>query len=251
MLDVFLANLLSRRHIGLKLTIAGYLLVVHCAVVIGLFHPILFISVLQRFGLKPSASFYNEKLAYQLLWDSAIPPSTVILIGDSQIQGFDTSTLSRHAANYGIGGDTVIGVSQRLPLYRSMAHAQAIVLEVGTNDLGSSPLEDVVRSYRQMLSAIPAEVPVVVNAVLPVSQTKSAQWRGAERRNNVIRMFNEALIELCAAHPRCTFIDPGAKLSDSIGDLSPEYDAGDGSHLNTTGYRIWSEMLRKTLADAR
>jgi lysophospholipase L1-like esterase len=225
-----------------------YVAALHAAIAVAIFAPAQFGSILAHLRAAPRSSFYQERLADHLLGDGAVPQGAVIFIGDSQIQSLDVEGVARGAVNFGIGGDTTAGVLQRLPLYASLGRARAVVLEIGTNDLAVAAPQEIVANYQRILSSIPREAAVVVNAVLPVSAGKSGESGSPVSRNRAIGEINRGLAAICATRAGCAFIDPGPALADPSGDLAAEYDLGDGLHLSRAGYRVWSDMLRAALA---
>jgi lysophospholipase L1-like esterase len=226
-----------------------YVAALHAAIAVAIFAPAQFGSILAHLRAAPRSSFYQERLADHLLGDGAVPQGAVIFIGDSQIQSLDVEGVARGAVNFGIGGDTTAGVLQRLPLYASLGRARAVVLEIGTNDLAvTTAPQEIVANYQRILSSIPREAAVVVNAVLPVSAGKSGESGSPVSRNRAIGEINRGLAAICATRAGCAFIDPGPALADPSGDLAAEYDLGDGLHLSRAGYRVWSDMLRAALA---
>jgi lysophospholipase L1-like esterase len=225
-----------------------YVVALHAAIAVAIFAPAQFGGILAHLRATPRSSYYQERLADHLLGDGAVPRGAVIFIGDSQIQGLDVDGVARGAVNFGIGGDTTAGLLQRLPLYASLGRARAVVLEIGTNDLAVAAPQEIVANYQRILSLIPREAAVVVNAVLPVSAGKSGESGGPVSRNQAIGEINGGLAAICATRAGCAFIDPGPALADPSGDLAAEYDLGDGLHLSRAGYRVWSDMLRAALA---
>lgn len=230
-----------------KLLLILYIAALHAALAALVFAPATVGGILMRVGLMPRGSFYQDMLAYQLLSDRFVPTDAVIFVGDSQIQGLDVDSVASRAANYGIGGDTTAGVLRRLPLYASLDRARTVVLEVGTNDLAASLPREIIANYAAIVAAVPRRVGIVVNAVLPVSASKSVEGGKPLSRNQAIEAINRGLAEICAARPGCAFLDPGRILANRAGDLAAEYDRGDGLHLNPAGYRVWSEILRAAL----
>src|SRR5450432_2394781 len=115
----------------------AYIAALHALVVVLIVRPAWVGTILEHAGLKSPAQFYEERLAAHLLTDRVVPAGAVVFVGDRQVQGLDVASVASVAVNYGIGGDTTVGVLRRLPLYASLTRARAVVLEVGTNDLAA------------------------------------------------------------------------------------------------------------------
>jgi len=181
--------------------------------------------------------------------DGNVPDGSVLFIGDSLVQGLCTDAVACPSVNYGIGQDTTIGVLTRLPQYRSLLRASALVLEIGANDMSRRDNQQIIENYRQILDAVPRSTPVVCSAVLPVNERLlSPPDESAIAR---IRDFNALLEALCSADLRCVFVDPANRLVDADGNLAAALQDGDGVHPNSDGNRIWIDELRAALQKAR
>jgi lysophospholipase L1-like esterase len=230
-----------------KVLLIAYIAALHGLVVVLVLWPAWIGTIAEHVGLKSRDAFYKEKLAGHLLADGTVPAGAALFIGDSQIQGLDAASVAPAAVNYGIGGDTTMGVLRRMPLYDSLARTRVVVLEVGTNDLATASPGEILANYRQIVSMVPARAAIVVSAVLPVSAAKSEERSGKFSRNQAIGEINRGLAEICAARTGCIFLDVD-KLADAAGNLAPAFDLGDGLHLSREGYRAWGGMLRGALA---
>jgi lysophospholipase L1-like esterase len=201
--------------------------------------------LLPQTAQEPTA-FWSESVAYQLRLDPTAEHA-VFFIGDSLVQSLHVGGIVAAAVNYGIGGDTIGGVRRRLPLYHSLATARAIVLAIGANDLLTRDAAAASSDYEALVSELPAGVPLILSAVLPVDQ----QAVGNQLRrltNGEIMRLNATIERLCAQRKKCIFLDVGAELRDREGRLARAFQVGDGVHLNAAGYRIWSAALSRALS---
>lgn len=188
-------------------------------------------------------------LRYHLRMDGNVPDGAVVFVGDSLTQGLCADAVACPSVNYGIGSDTTVGVLERLPKYRCVSRASAVVLAIGSNDLDRRGDAEIIENFRRILAAVPQALPVVCSAVLPVNEPLlPASDRGANAR---ISGLNAGLKALCEGDARCVFMDAGPRLVDSEGNLSTTLQDGDGVHLNCEGNRIWIEELRAAVRTAR
>ncbi|MEN6429162.1 MAG: GDSL-type esterase/lipase family protein [Phycisphaerales bacterium] len=192
---------------------------------------------------------FRRMLRYHLRMDGNVPDGSVLFIGDSLVQGLCTDAVACPSVNYGIGQDTTVGVLTRLPQYRSLLRASALVLEIGANDMSRRDNQQIIENYRQILDAVPRSVPVVCSAVLPVNERLLSP--PDESANARIRDFNVLLETLCSADSRCVFVNPANRLVDADGNLAAALQDGDGVHPNSDGNRIWIDELRAALQKAR
>lgn len=199
---------------------------------------------------KEITEHYTRMLRYHRRMDGHVPDQSVIFIGDSITQGLCTDAVTQPSVNYGIGSDTTVGVLGRLTTYsNSLSRASAVVLAIGVNDLLFRDNREIAENYRRILEHLPAATPVVCSALLPINDRTYA--RGTPVTRERISDLNRLLRDVCAAFPRCVFVDAGPQLADTDGNLRADLEDGDGIHLNAPGNRIWSEVLRAGLQKAR
>jgi len=188
---------------------------------------------------------FKRMLCYHARMDGNVPDGAVIFIGDSITQGLCVSAIACPSVNYGIGSDTTVGVLKRLPSYKSIQRASAIVIAIGINDMRYRSNEDILRNYAAIAKQIPEDVPVIFSAVLPIDEEVRDQWQG--RRRARIKALNADLETLTKQHENLFFVDAGPLLVDENGNLADQYHVGDGVHLNTAGNAIWIEELRRAI----
>ena len=144
---------------------AAYVAAIHILVALLLYKSdaIVLIEKNLGFATPKSVYFHREMTEYQDRLDATLSPGSVIFIGASHTQSLDVAAITDHAVNYGIGGDAIADVMDRLPNYHSLSQARAIVLEVGYNDLRYHSLPRIVADYRRLLAALPDKAPLVLS----------------------------------------------------------------------------------------
>ena len=224
----------------------SYVIIIHLFLILAISHSDILGVVKQKLGYLPAeiSDFYKKSVGHHLRVDAQISPGAVIFLGDSIVQGLCVPCVSKQAYNFGIGGDTTVGVLQRLKYYQSVQQAGTVVLSVGTNDLVRRSSNEILSNYNKILASIPASVKIVLVAIFPVNTDGSSV---RSRSNDQIRSINTQLAQLCKANKNCVFSDLGRHLTDKSGSLSPDFDVGDGLHLNTKAYQLWIAELRKLI----
>lgn len=192
---------------------------------------------------------FHRMLRYHARMDGNVPDGAVIFIGDSIMQGLCVSAVATPSVNYGIGSDTTVGVLKRLPVYKSIRRARAVVIAIGINDMRFRSNEDILHNYSAITERIPRNVPVIFSAVLPIDEEARDEWQG--RRQARIQSLNADLQRLTQRSERLFFVDAGPLLVDAQGNLADEFHDGDGVHLNAQGNAIWIQQLQKALATVR
>jgi lysophospholipase L1-like esterase len=178
---------------------------------------------------------------------AAVKPGTVLFIGDSQLATLDTSALTDRAVQLAIPGDTSRRVATRLRGYKRMNEAKLIFLHVGTNDLFFRTPAEMGKPFARIFRTLPSNVPVMLDAILPVDERIFSPYTNAE-----IQAANAIMARLCAAHANCTWVDTSDRLKDATGNLDPRYhERHEGLHLSVEGNRVWRASLEPFLAPWR
>lgn len=173
-----------------------------------------------------------------------------MLIGDSITQGLEAQRLDANAINYGIDGDTTLGVRQRLSLYSPVLNqARAVVLAIGVNDLRFRSNQELLTNYWAILATLPP-VPVLVSSILPVAEGAMGRLYSLRGYNQRIQAINQALNQGLTDQAGRRFVDHSASLDrDGDGQLDRSFHCGDGLHLSARGYDHWVQNLRQHLQD--
>lgn len=232
--------------IGLWALLAFYLLALHALLAVAVFYPDRIDEQRWRWqwaALDPDRFATTTHQIYRAI-DVDLPPETLLVIGDSQIQRMDVSLLTAPAINFGIGGDTLRHMAHRISEYHAKDKARAVVLLGGVNDLlqGRTP-QDVAASLAQFRSQIPANTPLYVLALPPLRAGTHPSLTSDFLP--LIGETNRLLAKGCSGS--CRFIDSTKLLADDRGALRSDFDAGDGLHLNRSGHSQLAEAVNHVL----
>jgi lysophospholipase L1-like esterase len=184
---------------------------------------------------------YNLTKVFLKRQDNLAPTGSVVLIGDSHIQGLCTTAIN-HSLNLGLGGESTRRLLLRIPQYRSLKTASKIIVWVGTNDiLNDVPREAIIHNLKNILNALPKNTKVFMIAVLPFGEGKSSK-----EYNQIIRQINSSLDSYCSQLPSRFFIKNSFLTDNKTKCLSEKYHT-DSIHLNESGYRFFLQVLKKQL----
>ncbi len=225
-----------------KALLTIYIVALHLIVAMLLFTPQIIEDQRWRLGLalpEPSA-FAIEMHRMHKAVDAAAPDDRVILIGDSHFQRMPAELLPKDTFNFGIGGDTVRHMADRVPDYQSLAKAQAIIVWGGYNDLLRRGPEAIETDMERLIRGLPQDKPIYLLGVAPVGKQNP---HGIA--NGVIEMLNERFSKRCRRP--CRYVSLSTALSDENGGLDPKYDSGDGIHLNQTGNAAVANIIHSWL----
>lgn len=224
----------------------SYLALLHIALVLALVKSNFGFKVLKHLGFPnwqaEASAVFEPMLNYHLRMDGNVPAGSVIFIGDSLTQGLAVTAIANPSVNYGIGGDTTLGVMYRLTRYQSIQTARAVVVAIGTNDLKFRSDQDILKNWQAIAATIPQQVPVLYSAILPVGANLSGQ-------NRRIQALNTALKAWTQGSNRLFFADASPHLVDQSGNLNPIFHNGDGLHLNSKGNALWIKTLQQAIAN--
>jgi len=173
----------------------------------------------------------------------------VVFFGDSITQGwsdnFRNNFPNLKVANRGISGDTTRGLIARIEDDVLAHDPRAIVMLIGTNDIGRDVAPaDIAANMKILLEKIAArdpKTPVILCAVMPASGAK--QKRPADK----IRELNERVAEIARDYKNVIILDTYTLFADKDGD-APADLFPDLLHPNDAGYKKWTAALRPLFA---
>ncbi|MEO7411792.1 MAG: GDSL-type esterase/lipase family protein [Opitutaceae bacterium] len=170
--------------------------------------------------------------------------NAIVFFGDSITEGWKTLTqdfaeLGVKVANRGIGGDTTPNAVYRLQDDVLSLQPKAMVVLIGTNDLGEhTPPSQIAQNlgvlHQRIRTAYPA-IPIAWCLVMP--------RRGSDTYPERIRDLNARIVELARSDPHSTVCDTFTPLALEDGSSKPEAFNPDRLHLNATGYATWRTAL--------
>lgn len=181
-------------------------------------------------GTHASKPHFERTVGMHGTMDPFVPAGSAIFLGDSITQGLAAVAVAPQTINYGIAGLMSADLLNSLPVYRSLPRARVIFLMIGINDVGRGASLGLGERLRQIVEALPREVPLVWSAVMPTLRPRDRLG---------IEQANAAIKALCGARPNCVFVDTHRLLR---GGDSTFY--ADQVHLNAAGYAVWIDALR-------
>jgi lysophospholipase L1-like esterase len=161
----------------------------------------------------------------------------VAFVGDSITEDADWAALFPGLAsrNYGISGDTTVGLNNRFAQIVAARPAKVFLL-IGTNDLNNDqrPPAEIIANYERLVERFARELPdtrLYIQAVLPRDPQNAAG----------VREINEGLRAIAEAR-NLTYVDIYTPFVVEGGVLEPAVTE-DGLHLNAAGYARWRDII--------
>ena len=170
--------------------------------------------------------------------------TSLYLLGDSLVEYFSWQTRfpELDTKNFGIGGETVAGLLDRLPPICCEYPPNIILVMIGTNNLLMDDygfLNDYAKITQKLTTSF-AESKIYLTSLLPMS----IPWLA----DDTIPRVNILIQDLCIHDQTDSF--------DLFTPFKQDLAAGnrlfleDGVHLSDTGYDLWSHTLDKKILHA-
>ncbi|HMP81587.1 MAG TPA: GDSL-type esterase/lipase family protein [Verrucomicrobiota bacterium] len=171
----------------------------------------------------------------------------IVFLGDSITQGWGDLRQhfpKYHCANRGIGGDTTRGILYRLQEDVLDLKPAAVVLLIGTNDIGiGADPADIAENMKAILAALKAanpKMPVIVCKVMPSDSSK-------QRPADKIQRLNALVDEIVAADAQFIRCDTYSIFANENGNAKKD-EFPDLLHLNAAAYAKWVGALDPILS---
>ena len=174
----------------------------------------------------------------------------LILLGDSMMAYFPTKAfdLEGQLLNFGIPGDTSIGVLKRVHQVIKL-NPKYVILNIGLNDFVltdlsiEESLKNILEIRHQILEGCPDTL-VYVTSLTPINQKdfKDQTYLLNRDKEDAVKL-NQLLKSKIDER---FFINIYDELIDDQGDLNIDFTR-DGIHLNQRGYKIYLRMIKNIL----
>ena len=175
-----------------------------------------------------------------------VEAGSIAFLGDSITSSLDVTRVSPFGLNFGIPGDTIAGLLNRIGGLSSLERSGGVSLMIGVNDMITfTPGVTVKAQLAQLLGWLKG--PLVLTKLVHIDWANPIFSRpdGLQQYLNMnLAIINDHLGVLCAERPETVLIDLNPVLTGADGRLRPEFHIGDGIHLSTAAYEVWIAALR-------
>jgi lysophospholipase L1-like esterase len=198
---------------------------------------------------KPSR-WANELAEFQRQDDQRRPqPGGIVFVGSSSIRMWDVETLlpGYGIVNRGFGGSQMSDALEHMDRLVLVHRPRLVVLYEGDNDIaaGESPA-DVAKEFQEFARRLRVALPETQLVYLSIKPSL-ARWELYRQ----MQQANAAIEAYCQQDDRCRFVDVSQVMLNDQRQPRPELFLADGLHLNETGYRLWSDLVRPLLNKRR
>lgn len=159
----------------------------------------------------------------------------VAFLGDSLTDGYDLKTYYPQylVSNRGIGGETTVGLEERMKLSLYDLCPKVAVMLIGANNI-----DTMLENYEDLLIGFQKNVPQTKIILLSLT-SMSGEWG----KKNELARYNNIRIKLLAEEYGYAFVDLYTALMDpETEEIRPEYTT-DGGHLTGRGYEVLTREI--------
>jgi len=145
--------------------------------------------------------------------------------------------------NRGFGGSTLAECIEALARVILPLRPATLILYAADNDLdqGATP-EAALDLFHRFIERIREHFPLLPVAFIAVKPSPARFWNLSN-----IRRTNQLIQDAAAQCPGVTFLDVFPAMLSPAGGSRPDLFTGDGLHMNSAGYDLWTAQIRKWL----
>jgi lysophospholipase L1-like esterase len=174
----------------------------------------------------------------------------MVFLGDSQIEfgNWKKHLNDTTIINRGIAGDNTYGVLARLNDILTLKPRQ-IIIEVGINDIGKDiPDTLIAKNIMEIVKKIKTDLPqtkVFVTSLLPTNDSAAKEYPNVFNKNYHVENINN-LLKISSTKQGYILLDLHSLIKNADGKLNEQFANSDGLHLNSEGYKLWVNLLKKS-----
>ncbi|MEM9659973.1 MAG: SGNH/GDSL hydrolase family protein [Planctomycetota bacterium] len=169
----------------------------------------------------------------------------VVFVGSSSIRLWKLATCfpDLNVVNRGFGGSQICDSVHYFDVLVARRRPRTVVFYAGDNDVAAGKsAQQVVRDFRafrkKLTDALP-ETRLIYIAIKP----SRARWHLAD----TMQAANRLIAAECRPDRRATFVDVWEPMLGRDDQPKKDLFIDDGLHLNESGYRLWTELVRPHL----
>jgi lysophospholipase L1-like esterase len=198
---------------------------------------------------------YSARMEWFATANKYIKPGTSVFVGDSLTQEFMITEVfhNKNVVNRGIGGDTTLGVLNRLHESILDIKPKQVFLLIGTNDLELTTLtpkqisENIEKIYQDTISINPS-IQFIFVSVPPIGSKSNHTTDTNTTGKRTLEQIQElnGYIKNIASEYNQQYIDLYQLVADSNGYFIEEFTR-EGLHFTPKGYEHIEQLYKKFL----
>ena len=167
----------------------------------------------------------------------------IVFLGDSLTDGYDVKAYYSEylVSNRGIGGDTTIGLENRLEVSAYELKPKVIVMLIGANNMS-----EMFTNYEDILKGFKENLPNTKIVILSLTAMGGEHWG----KKNELAAYNNVKIKKYAIKYGYYYVDLFTPLFDE--DKGEVYDGYtiDGGHFTKEGYDVVTSIVKPVVEEA-
>lgn len=190
-------------------------------------------------------------------YNKVVKEGGIVFVGDSLTENYNIYEYFKgeDVYNRGIGGDTTVGLLNRMDESIYSLKPSIVVLLIGINDfelVKDSSVESIYNNVLLIINEIKENCPnakIILESLYPVNKTNNPKID----QSCVIRKDNNKIVEvnnLLKTIKGVCYLDMYSHLVDEEGALNIIYTI-EGLHINTFGYYKITEVINKEIKKVR
>lgn len=170
----------------------------------------------------------------------------VLFIGSSSIRMWDLKQWfpDLQAVNHGFGGSEISDSIHFFDRIVTPLQPKTIVMYAGDNDVSKGKSAETVHAdFRTFAQLVRNKLPVETKLAFIAIKPSTKRWNLADRMSAA----NQLIRRTCEADERLIYVDIWTPMMGNDGRPRGDLFLKDGLHLNDSGYRIWTDIVRESL----
>lgn len=167
----------------------------------------------------------------------------IVFLGDSLTDGYDVKAYYSEylVSNRGIGGDTTVGLENRLEVSAYELKPKVIVMLIGANNMS-----EMFTNYEEILKGFKENLPNTKIVILSLTAMGGEHWG----KKNELAAYNNVKIKKYAIKYGYYYVDLFTPLFDE--DKGEVYDGYtiDGGHFTKEGYDVVTSIVKPVVEEA-
>lgn len=194
------------------------------------------------------STYYQQRVSH--FRTLPIKQGEIVFLGNSITDGAEWSELFDHPGiiNRGISGDQTLGVLNRLDEVIRRKPSKVFLL-IGTNDLQSKSVQEVIDNTLLIAQVIKKESPATrlyIQSILPINDYYKLFGNHTKNGEKIVAV-NKALKDHAVKY-QYLYVDIHTPFADAEGKLKKEF-SNDGLHLNGEAYVYWKHLIEPQVFD--
>jgi lysophospholipase L1-like esterase len=196
--------------------------------------------------------YHNKKL--ELFSNEPIVKNKIIFAGCSITEFGKWNDLLNDSSiiNRGIAGDNSFGLLNRIKDI-SIRKPSLLFLSIGINDISKNiPIQataDNIFNFIKIIKNDSLKTRIFVHSILPTNASNrdnKTEVKDHYNKNEKVIALNDELLS-GSQSSSYTFIDIHNSFKDADGNLNTKFSEKDGLHLNSIGYNLWADILKRKI----